>query len=443
MLTLAIVTKEVEAERHIWHLARYDALTQLANRSTFHEALRRHLEARLPAALLFIDLDGFKLVNDTRGHRAGDRLLVQVADRLRSICEAPGASLARLGGDEFAVLIPHSEDADARALAVRVIGLLSEPYDLDPGQVRIGASVGIALAPEQGETGELLLARADIALYAAKSAGKGVALVFAPEMEARIQERVLLEGQLREALQDRQGLSVFYQPIVSIKTGQVTAREALVRWYHPVRGWIPPSEFVPVAEQSGLIDALGEFVLTTACRDAALWEDGARVAVNVSAAQLGRDLVAQHILSALVNSRLAPDRLEVEVTETALLDEGRDVIGDLRRIRALGVRVALDDFGTGFSSLAHLRLFPFDKIKIDGSFVKEATSRPDCAAIVRAVADLGRRLGVTTVAEGVETRAQYACVREEGCTEVQGYLIGRPAPNGEEDELEMVDSCQA
>jgi len=430
MLTWALVTKEVEAENRIRHLAHYDMLTGLPNRTAFHEELDHRLATPgSRAGLLYIDLDGFKLVNDTRGHSVGDMLLNEVARRLRAVCAAPAMTVGRLGGDEFAVLVAHDNAEDIKAHANRIIEALSANYDFGHGNIQIGASIGIALAPEHGETASTLLARSDIALYAAKAAGKGNARLFAPSMENRLQERVRLEAKLRAALRDREGLFVFYQPIVSIETGKVTAREALVRWHHPLRGWISPAEFVPVAEQTGLIDALGEFVLETACREAAAWTDGARVAVNISAAQLGKGMLPERTLWALISSGLSPDRLEIEVTETALLDNEQDAIVDLRRVRSMGVRVALDDFGTGFSSLAHLRAFPFDKIKIDGSFVKDAVDRPDCAAVVRAVADLGKRLGVTTVAEGVETEEQLACIRNEGCTEVQGYLFGRPSPS--------------
>lgn len=431
MLTWALVTKEVEAENRIRQLAHYDTLTGLPNRHTFREQLEASLSTpgnRL--GLLFIDLDGFKLINDTRGHRVGDALLTQVAGRLRSTCNGPGMAIGRLGGDEFAVLIPHDNADEAAVLAVRLIDALTAPFSLDHDRhVQIGASVGIALAPAHGDSAETLLAHADLALYAAKAAGKGIFRIFSAEMETRLQERVRLETKLRAALDDQDGLFVFYQPIVNIETGQVTAREALVRWHHKQRGWISPGEFVPVAEDSGLIDQLGQFVLNRACRDAAGWEDGVRVAVNVSAAQLGKGTLAPAVLSALVTSGLAPDRLEIEVTETALLSDEAESVGDLRRLRDMGVRLALDDFGTGYSSLAHLRAFKFDKIKIDGSFVKDAVERPDCAAVVRAIADLGKRLGVTTVAEGVETEAHLARIREEGCSEVQGYLYGRPVPS--------------
>ncbi|MCC7251160.1 MAG: EAL domain-containing protein [Hyphomicrobium sp.] len=431
MLTWALVTKEVEAENRIRQLAHYDTLTGLANRHAFRE----HLEGSLGSpgnrvGLLFLDLDGFKVVNDTRGHRVGDALLVQVADRLRSTCNGPGIAIARLGGDEFAILIPHDNAEEAAAIAERLIAAVGVPFTLDHDRhLQIGASVGIALAPAHGDDAETLLAHADLALYAAKAAGRGTFRVFSVEMERRMRERVRLEAKLHAALDGEDGLFVFYQPIVDIESGKVTAREALVRWHHKERGWISPGEFVPVAEESGLIDRLGEFVLNRACRDAARWQDGARVAVNISAAQLGKGTLAPAVLSALVASGLSPDLLEIEVTETALLSDEIDCIGDLRRLRDMGVRVALDDFGTGYSSLAHLRAFKFDKIKIDGTFVRDAVERPECAAVVNAVAVLGKRLGVTTVAEGVETEAQLDRVREEGCSEVQGYLYGRPVPS--------------
>ncbi len=430
MLTWAIVTKEVAAEQRILQLAHFDTLTGLANRTTFQEHLRSKLIfSRSGASLLYIDLDGFKLINDTGGHLLGDKLLCKVADRIREVCDADGCIIGRLGGDEFAVLMPNGKLAAAECLAARLIEALTAPYTLDHDRpAQIGASIGIALAPYHGTASDLLLARADIALYAAKNSGKGHFRVFSGDMEDEFQERVRLQGKLREALINNDGLFVFYQPIVDAETEIVTSREALVRWHHPKRGWISPAEFIPIAEQSGLIDRIGTFVLQTACREAVGWADGSRVAVNVSAMQLGRNTIVETVLSALESSGLPANRLEIEVTETAVLDEKHGGGSDLHRLRDMGVRIALDDFGTGYSSLTHLRAFPFDKIKIDGSFVRDAVSRPECAAVVRAIADLGKRLGVRTVAEGVETREHLRCVIQEGCDEVQGYFFGRPQP---------------
>ncbi|GJD52340.1 hypothetical protein OPKNFCMD_5105 [Methylobacterium crusticola] len=431
MLTWSIVTKQVAAEARIQQLAHYDTLTGLANRTTFRE----HLEALLAPAqaalgLLFIDLDGFKIVNDSNGHLVGDALLKRVADRLRERCDRPGIVVARLGGDEFAIVVPGGEIAALEAFAASLIDALVAPYQIEAERrLQVGASIGIALAPVHGSDPETLLARADMALYSAKAAGKRTFRLFVPNMETRLHERLRLEAKLRHALEADEGLFLFYQPITDVRTRKVTAREGLIRWHHPVRGWISPGEFIPVAEESGLIREIGDWVIRRACRDAAAWEDQARVAVNVSPRQLGIGTLAPAVLGALVASGLPPDRLEIEVTESALLGDEQDALADLRRVRDMGVRVALDDFGTGFSSLAHLRAFPFDKIKIDGSFVQDAVRRPDCAAIVRVVADLGHRLGVTTVAEGVETEAHLDLVVAEGCTEVQGFLLGRPAPS--------------
>ncbi|KWE68146.1 histidine kinase [Burkholderia ubonensis] len=434
MLSWSIVTRQAEAEARIHELAHHDSLTGLPNRATFlaeFDACLRRSDKVI--ALLFIDLDGFKLINDARGHSAGDEVLRQVAERLRGQCPEPGMMLGRIGGDEFAVLMRDTDADGAMGAAARLVDTLVAPYAPSPDrQFRIGASIGCVLAPHHGNDAGVLLSRADMALYAAKKAGKGTYRMFSPDMETSAQERIALESKLRLALDESQGLYVFYQPIVDVRTRRITTREALLRWHHPRAGWISPVRFIPVAERGGLIDRLGRFVLDQACRQAARWPDGARVAVNVSAGQLGHGTIAPAVAAALAGAGLTPDRLEIEVTETALLHDEGKAVADLRALRAMGVRVALDDFGTGFSSLAHLRAFPFDKIKIDGSFVRDAVTRPDCAAVVCAVADLGKRLGVTTVAEGVETEEQLACITEAGCREVQGFLLGRPEP-GERD----------
>ncbi len=430
MLTWAIVTKEVAAEQRIRQLAHFDTLTGLANRASFSE----RLEARLACpenslSLLFIDLDGFKLVNDTLGHPAGDGLLRMVAERLRGVCRETGITIGRLGGDEFAVLCPCIDEGAIKRLATGIIDALSMPYTLDSGQqVQVGVSIGIAIAPLHGGNADVLCAHADIALYAAKAGGKGMFWIFSPDLELGMQHAMRLEAGLKKSLQTGEGLFVFYQPIVDAVTQKVSTREALLRWHHPDTGWVSPAEFIPIAERSGLIFDLGARVLQTACRDAAGWADGARVAVNISPVQLGKGTLLQTVLNALTLSGLSPDRLEVEVTETAIVKD-RSSVGDLRQLRAIGVHVALDDFGTGYSTFSALRAFPFDKIKIDGSFVRAAVEHPDAAAIVRAICDLGKRLNVVTVAEGVETRAHLDRVLEEGCMEIQGYLFGRPAPD--------------
>lgn len=429
MLTWSVITKQVAAEARIHQLAHYDTLMGLANRSTFRDRLQDKLQvedARL--ALLFIDLDGFKFVNDNYGHLVGDTLLTSVAERLGLCCKA-GDLIARLGGDEFAIVMPDAGEEEASELAARIVEAMRSPFDQSGGaSLRIGGSIGIAVVPEHGVDLHLIQARADMALYNAKDAGKNTFRLFTPELELRLNDRVRLESKLRHAVEQREGLFLYYQPILNTVTRQITCREALIRFHHPLRGWISPGEFIPIAEESGLIGELGAWVIEQACLDAASWTDGARVAVNVSARQLGNGTLQPTVLAALLKSGLAPDRLEIEVTETALLENELDSLADLRQMRAMGVRIALDDFGTGFSSLAHLRAFPFDKIKIDGSFVRDATTRSDCAAIVGLVAELGTRLGVTTVAEGVETQAHFDLVRAEGCTEVQGYFFGRPVP---------------
>lgn len=430
MLTWAIVTKEVQAEHRIRHLAHHDPLTGLNNRTSFNQKLEEALADRTSSTgFMLLDIDGFKLVNDTLGHNVGDRLLQQVATRLRGLCDSSHVTIGRLGGDEFAILLPGFAPDEIAFIANRVIAGLAPPYELASNQhVLIGASAGIAIAPLDGSDGETLARRADLALYAAKQAGKGVCRTFSAAMERKIHEKQELQAALRHALCENAGLFVFYQPIVDAVTGKICAREALVRWHLGGKGWIAPDQFIPIAEESDLIDLLGQFVLNTACADAVAFPLGERVAVNVSAAQLGKGKITGMVLAALAHSGLSPDRLEIEVTETAILADEHGGLSDLRRIQEMGVRIALDDFGTGYSSLTHLCSFPFDKIKIDGSFVRTALDRPASAAIVSAIADLGKRLGVETVAEGVETTAHFEFVLNQGCNSVQGYLLGQPAP---------------
>ncbi len=430
MLTLALVTKEREAERRIRLLAHHDPLTGLANRTTFRERLDACLALPgMQLGLLYVDLDDFNIINNTRGHCAGDTLLKMVAGRLRTVCDAPDVSIGRFGGDEFAILVPHCDTRKALALATTLVDAFRSPYCLGADQnVRISASIGVALAPVHGDDAETLLIRTDIALNSAKAVGKSAVRIFTVDMEMRAQECAHLEADLRAALDRSQGLFVFYQPIVDVETGKVTSREALVRWHHAQRGWVSPVEFIAIAERSGLIDQLGQFVICRACSDAMGWLDNACVAVNVSPMQLGNGTLAEVVFAALGESGLPADRLEIEVTESAFMRNETDSIKDLYRLYEMGIRVALDDFGTGYSSLALLRAFPFDKIKIDQSFVMAVLARSDCAVLVRAIADLGKRLGATTVAEGVETEALARWVRAAGCHEAQGYYHGHPLP---------------
>lgn len=448
MLTWALVTKEVEAENRILHLARYDSLTGLANRNTFHGLLDTRLHsASAELSVLFIDLDKFKLVNDTHGHRAGDTLLRETARRLQTLCDDHSknecrVSICRLGGDEFVIMSESNDPAFNETLADTVIRSVEKPYRLGIDlNVRVSASVGIALCPQHGTDSGTLLSRADIALYAAKDAGKNAFRLFAESMEQDLQDRLRLEDELRKALITGENLFVFYQPIVNTRTDSITAREALIRWYSHELGWVSPTVFIPVAEQSGLIERLSQFVLHRACRDAMRWPDGARVAVNISAAQLGLGTLGDMIATTLESSGLPATRLEIEVTEAALVDDESRVMEELYQLRATGVHIALDDFGTGYSSLSHIHRFPFDKIKIDGSFVRDSTTRPDYAAMVRTIADIGHRLGVTTVAEGVETQAHLETIRAEGCQEMQGYVYARPAP--EPHDRDTVDRLNA
>jgi diguanylate cyclase (GGDEF)-like protein len=430
------VSERRRAEARVLYMARHDPLTGLANRSRLMGGLSQSLAALAgrPAGagvtVLYLDLDGFKGVNDSLGHAAGDALLRLMAARLAETA-GPTDIVARLGGDEFAVVQPDGTLDGAADLAQRLVLSLGEPQDLGlERKVRCGVSIGIARAPDHGMEADALLARADMALYAAKAAGKGRYRLFEPEMDARASARRRLEQDLRDALAaDGAGLLLHYQPIVDLASADVVAREALVRWQHPTEGMLPPLHFIQLAEETGLIVPLGQWVVEQACRDAVRWADPVPVAVNISPAQLGLDRELPRIVAdALTAAGLPAARLEIEVTESALLRDDPRTLSQLHLIATSGVGVALDDFGTGFSSLSHLRAFPFGKIKIDGSFVRDAVERADSAAIVGALADLGTRLDVATVAEGVETEAQLALVRREGCSQGQGYLFGRPEP---------------
>jgi diguanylate cyclase (GGDEF)-like protein len=427
--TFEDVTERRQAEAKIMHMARHDALTDLPNRVLFREKMEQALARGENLAVLFLDLDRFKTVNDSLGHPVGDKLLCAVTDRLQNAVRGSDM-VARLGGDEFAIVQLGAEPSQASELAGRVIDAISEPFDISGHQVVIGVSVGIAVAPADGEQPDQLLRNADMALYRAKSEGRGIHHFFQPEMDAQMQARHALEHDLRKALVAGE-FEMYYQPIVDLGSGTVTSFEALIRWNHPTRGLVGPDNFIPVAEEIGLIVPLGDWVLRQACSDAASWPGRLSVAVNLSAAQFRNPTLALSVVSALGASGLAANRLELEITETVLLQDDRSVLETLHQIRELGVRISMDDFGTGYSSLSYLRSFPFDKIKIDRSFTRELGKKDDCIAIIRAVVRLGSNLGMMTIAEGVETQEQLEILRAEGCTHAQGYLFSQPRPVSE------------
>ncbi len=422
------ITERTRAEAKIRHMARHDALTNLPNRTAFHDEMSQALGRVRRGdthAVLCLDLDHFKGVNDTLGHAAGDALLRAVTARLRA-CVRDIDTVARLGGDEFAILQTRIERPEnAGSLAQRLIATISEPYDIDGHQIVVGASVGIALAPHDGTTSDQLMRNADMALYRAKTEGRSAYSFFEPEMDAQLRRRRRLELDLRKALAEGQ-FEVFYQPQVDAQTEEVTGCEALLRWRHPERGTVSPADFIPLAEEIGLIVPLGEWVLRQACAEAATWPDHIRVAVNLSPIQFKNRNLVQVVVNALAQSGLAANRLELEITETVLLHDNDATLSTLHHLRNLGIKISMDDFGTGYSSLSYLRSFPFDKIKIDRSFIRDLTDKGDCAAIIKAVAGLGRGLGIVTTAEGVETQAQLDQVRAEGCSEVQGYFFSAP-----------------
>jgi diguanylate cyclase (GGDEF)-like protein len=377
-----------------------------------------------------LDLDHFKTVNDTLGHPIGDELLKLVAVRLIEAV-AKTDFIARIGGDEFAVVQTNvSRPEQCSQLASRIVELVSRPYDIDGRHIVIGASIGIAVAPSDGANPDLLLKNADMALYLAKSDGRGTHRFFEREMDRRLQARHTLEVDLRAAITNAE-FELHYQPIIRLADGRVSGLEALVRWNHPQRGLIPPGQFIPLAEETGLIVPLGEWVLRTACAQAARWSEPVGVAVNLSAVQFkGRNLV-QIALSALAASGLAPSRLDLEITESVLLQDEANTLATLHQLRGLGVRISMDDFGTGYSSLAYLRSFPFDKIKIDRSFVRDMPERNDSQAIIRAVTGLANSLKISTVIEGIETEEQLKMAKAEGCNEAQGFLFSKPMPEHE------------
>jgi diguanylate cyclase (GGDEF)-like protein len=427
------ITDRRAAEARLSHMARHDLLTGLPNRLMFGEHTPKALVRSRRSgglAVLCLDLDGFKAVNDTHGHAAGDALLYAVAQRLKT-CVREADFIVRLGADEFAIVQESVEQPQAATgLARRLVADLARPFALEEHQVELSVSVGIALSQDGVTTSEALLKCADLAMTRAKADGGGMFRCFEPEMDIRLQARRKLEQDLRSALSLGQ-FEVFYQPLVASRSGAVLGFEALVRWRHPERGLVSPDVFIPVAEEIGLISGLGAWVLARACADAATWPDEMKVAVNLSPEQFRGNGLVGFVADALAASGLPARRLELEITESTLIQDDETVLAALHALRALGVRIGMDDFGTGYSSLSYLRRFPFDKIKIDQSFVRGMTEANDCLAIVRAVIGLGRSLGMAVTAEGVETAHQLATLREEGCGELQGYLFSRPRPLAE------------
>jgi diguanylate cyclase (GGDEF)-like protein len=426
------ITERRRAEAEIVHLARHDVLTGLANRAEFNarldEASRRLKRNGGSVTVMMIDLDRFKAVNDTLGHLAGDQLLSEVARRLQSTVRDTDV-LARLGGDEFAIIQEGGADQHegAVALALRIIETISVPFDLGGQQVEVGTSVGIALAPENGVEPDELLKRADLALYSVKSSGRNDFCLFRNEMLDIVTTQQSAERELREAIAQGQ-FELHYQPVVDVKARELRGVETLVRWRHPSKGMIAPDHFIPLAESTGLIVPLGEWILSQACADAANWPTPVKVAINISAIQFKKGNLFEIILGALVRTGLQPERLELEITETSLLENQEAHLTTIRQLKNLGLSIALDDFGTGFSSINYLTIFPFDKIKIDKSFTKGILSRADCQAVVACSLALAKGLGIVTTVEGIETEEQFEYMRAAGVELAQGYLFGKPVP---------------
>ena len=429
------ITERRRAEAEIVHLARHDVLTGLANRAEFNarleEASKRLKRNGGNVTVMMIDLDRFKVVNDTLGHLAGDQLLTEVARRLQATLRETDV-LARLGGDEFAIIQEGGAEQreGAVALALRILDAIAKPFELNGQEMAVGTSIGIALAPENGvEPGELLK-RADLALYTVKSSGRNDFRLFHDEMLEIVNTQQSAERELREAIAQGQ-FELHYQPVVDIKTRELVGVETLVRWRHPVKGLIPPDHFIPLAETTGLIAPLGEWILERACADAANWPAHVKVAINISAIQFKKGNLFELILAALVKTGLQPERLELEITETSLLENQEAHLTTIRQLKNLGLSIALDDFGTGFSSMNYLTIFPFDKIKIDKSFTKGVLSRTDCQAVVASSLALAKGLGITTTVEGIETEEQLDYMRNAGVELAQGYLFGKPVPMSE------------
>ena len=426
------ITAQKRAESQIAYMARHDDLTSLANRAVLLEKMQEALaDVRRRGSrftLFMLDLDLFKTINDSLGHPIGDELLKVVAGRLSS-CIRETDTVARLGGDEFAIFAEANGDQweAAATTANKLLAAVAAPYELDGHHLNIGTSIGIALAPEHGTAVDQLVKNADLALYKAKAEGRDAYRFFDDTMGVEARRRRAYQNDLRNALANDE-FELHYHPIVDIQTGEIASVEALIRWRHRSRGLIAPAEFIQVAEETGLINPIGDWVLRKACSDAMRWPSAVKVSVNLSAVQFRKVYPIDHFCKAIAESGLPPERLELEITESVLLQGSAENVETLHQLRMMGISIVLDDFGTGYSSLSYLRMFPFDKIKIDRSFVHELAKNADCAAIVSAVAGLGRSLRIGTVAEGIETEDQLLLVRAAGCTHAQGYLFGRPCP---------------
>jgi diguanylate cyclase (GGDEF)-like protein len=426
------ITERRRAEAEIVHLARHDGLTGLVNRAEFNskleEASKRLKRNGGAVTVMMLDLDKFKAVNDTLGHPAGDQLLVEVARRLQSVLRETDVP-ARLGGDEFAIIQEggSGQHEGASALALRIINAVSQPFDLSGQAANVGVSIGIAMAPEHGVEPEELLKSADLALYNAKTNGRNDFRIYHATMREMALTQQLAETELRDAIA-REEFELHYQPVVDVNTRLISGAEALVRWRHPTKGLIAPDKFIPLAESTGLIVALGGWILRRACADAASWPSPAKIAINISGVQFQKGNLFDVVLCALVETGLGPERLELEITETSLLDNQEAHLATIRQLKNLGISMALDDFGTGYSSVTYLTNFPFDKIKIDRSFTQGVLNRRDCAAVVTSVLALAQGLGLKTTAEGIETEGQFEYMRKAGVDFAQGYLFGRPVP---------------
>ena len=428
LVTHEDVTAQHEAEKKIAYMARHDSLTGLPNRTFLLDRLARAVAVMRTGervAVLHLDLDHFKGINDTLSHAVGDKLLMQVSARLAT-CVGKRDTLARIGSDEFVIVQAAIGDpADAATLARRIGETIRLPYDLDGHAVVSDVSIGISIAPDDGSEANELLKNADMALHRAKDDGRGTFRFFEPAMDARMKARRALELALRNALKEGE-FELRYQPVINLESGAIVCCEALVRWEHDGRTEIPPADFIPLAEEIGLIVPIGEWVLRTACAEASRWPEHVKVAINLSPIQIKNQNLLPVVINTLATTGLPASRLEVEITETVLMQNTEATLTTLHRLHELGIRISMDDFGTGYSSLSYLRAFPFDKIKIDQSFIGDLPDRPDAAAIVRAIISLARSLDMVTTAEGVETEAQRQQVHALGCDEVQGYLIGSP-----------------